>query len=633
MPVEKKDRSVIFGFYYHLPVGVSDSIFEKIYVTKLKPFFQILYEYPKIPFALHLSGTLLYKIERIHGEFFMLISDMVKRKQVELLGGGFYEPMMPYLLHVDRIGQIELMTTYLRKHFGKRVYGCWIPNTAWEQSVTSAIAGSGLRYTFIDEKKFIEAGLSEEQYNFPCVSEDKGKTITVFPVFSSLKEKFLENGIFTTIDTLLSQRKNKKFVRMIVPDFFNQDKNKETYINNFFEDISKYENDINFSLPDKEQKNQENFQKIYFPQMANKKYLIDYPEAGLLYSKITRTKLLIEQLKGDKERKRSAQEDLWKAQGFNLFCYDDQCENSVKNETHYPGIYNAGLRNMIYRAVLEAERTTRDKSGWMPSLTVYDFDFDGVDEYLFQGKFMNCFVRKRGAVLFELDYIPIAWNYQNTITFPDSDYHNTESTFFDIIAPPEYDVCKTGYSDGLRVLGTEIFEETGIERIHQTAAFYSPPCEGAFGCIEIKKDFKLNGNIILTHYKLTNTGNDLLKFKFITKINLSFSSDSDNILRIFAYSSYKSFSNNGEKTAIPNNQTSILGVEAIDFQDLRNELIINISSDSNFDANLFCVKAKYRDPLGEINDQYQWTKILAQKNCVLKSGESTEFVFRLGIFH
>ena len=53
----------------------------------------------------------------------MLINDMVKRKQLELLGGGFYDPILPVIPNSDRSGQIEALTTYLRKHFGKRPRG------------------------------------------------------------------------------------------------------------------------------------------------------------------------------------------------------------------------------------------------------------------------------------------------------------------------------------------------------------------------------------------------------------------------------------------------------------------------------------------------------------------------------
>jgi predicted glycosyl hydrolase (DUF1957 family) len=63
---------------------------------------------------------------------------------VEILGGGFYEPMMPLIPLQDKIGQIELLTTYLRKQFGKRPQGCWLPALAWEQNMVSFLSACGM---------------------------------------------------------------------------------------------------------------------------------------------------------------------------------------------------------------------------------------------------------------------------------------------------------------------------------------------------------------------------------------------------------------------------------------------------------------------------------------------------------
>ena len=136
----KEERiSLLLGSHAHVPSGASESEFEYAYENKMRPFVSNLYRYSNIQAVLHYSGVLLYWVERTHPEIFMLIEDMVTRKQVELLGGGFYEPMFPLIPLQDRIGQIELMTTYLRKHFGKRPVGCWVPGMVWEQHLAAAL--------------------------------------------------------------------------------------------------------------------------------------------------------------------------------------------------------------------------------------------------------------------------------------------------------------------------------------------------------------------------------------------------------------------------------------------------------------------------------------------------------------
>ena len=634
------EQRIILGFNYHLPAGASEKLFERIYQSRLKTFFQILYEYPQIPFTLHLSGTLLYRIERVYGEFFMLISDMVKRRQLELLGGGFYEPMMPFLHHPDRIGQIELLTTYLRKHFSKRVNGCWIPDSAWEQSLVSAIAGSGLSYGFVDERRFIDAGLTEDQYTMPCVSEDKGKIITVFPLFSRLGKAMRERGAAAALEELGKKRAKENFVRTVFPDFFpaNEDAENEAFIRRFFEDVSRFEGRFTFSLPGREEPVSQTRQKVYFRQTIDKKYVVDFPEAGMIYAKMTHTKTLIEQLKGDKERKISAREELWKAEDFSLFCYDEQCENFPANAggERAPGVLGASLRNASYSAMLGAERITREKIGWLPSLAAYDLDFDGAFEFLFQGKKMNCYVRLRGASLFELDYMPVSWNYQNTLSLPVHPAapfpRDIEASFSDLLLPPESEVYDGGSCPGARSLGGEVYKQVSLDRIHQTAVFSLEPRAGPFGAISLLKSYKLSGNIFTVHYKLTNTGSEKLAFTFLTKINLSFPSEDEKVLRLFAYDSYTSFSNNGEKTAIAQSETPVSNLMAIDFQDLRNELIINVSCDEKFDAQLQQVKAARRSVFGETTEEYQWTRLCPRIRRVLDVGAETELCFKLAIY-
>ncbi|MCL1958224.1 MAG: alpha-amylase, partial [Spirochaetes bacterium] len=118
---------MILGSHAHVPSGADEKEYEFVYEKKMRPFITNLYRYSNIKAVLHYSGVLLYWVERTHPELFMLIEDMVSRKQAEILSGGFYEPMFPLIPLQDRIGQMELLTTYLRKHFGKRPVGCWIP--------------------------------------------------------------------------------------------------------------------------------------------------------------------------------------------------------------------------------------------------------------------------------------------------------------------------------------------------------------------------------------------------------------------------------------------------------------------------------------------------------------------------
>ncbi|MCK4817073.1 4-alpha-glucanotransferase, partial [bacterium] len=89
-----KQIRLIFGTHNSLPISNDKKLLESVYQKAYKPFISVLNRFPHIPVVLHYSGYLLEWIERKHPEFIMLLTEMVKRKQVEFLTGGFYEPVL-----------------------------------------------------------------------------------------------------------------------------------------------------------------------------------------------------------------------------------------------------------------------------------------------------------------------------------------------------------------------------------------------------------------------------------------------------------------------------------------------------------------------------------------------------------
>jgi alpha-amylase/alpha-mannosidase (GH57 family) len=78
----------------HQPVGNFDDVIERAYQQCYSPFVQVLERHPSIRMGLHYSGALLEWLERAHPEYFEQLRVLVKRGQVEIVGGGFYEPIL-----------------------------------------------------------------------------------------------------------------------------------------------------------------------------------------------------------------------------------------------------------------------------------------------------------------------------------------------------------------------------------------------------------------------------------------------------------------------------------------------------------------------------------------------------------
>ena len=98
---------LILALHNHQPVGNFDGVFEAAYRDSYLPFLEVLEEYPEIPFVLHTSGPLLEWLVERHPEYIARVRALVEAGRVEILGGGFFEPIMTMIPHRDRVGQIR----------------------------------------------------------------------------------------------------------------------------------------------------------------------------------------------------------------------------------------------------------------------------------------------------------------------------------------------------------------------------------------------------------------------------------------------------------------------------------------------------------------------------------------------
>jgi hypothetical protein len=81
------------------------------------------------------------------------------------------------------------------------------------------------------------------------------------------------------------------------------------------------------------------------------------------------------------------------------------------------------LRKAAYRAFNEAEKITRNAGMFISSIIATDYDMDGREEFLYQGRVLNAFLNSNGATILELDYLPQGWNYLDTIARWPEAYH------------------------------------------------------------------------------------------------------------------------------------------------------------------------------------------------------------------
>jgi len=177
----------LFGSHCHQPVGNFDFVFEDAFTGAYEPFFRELSNFQGVRMSAHISGPLLEWISFNKPEFFDLFGKLVQAGRLELLGSGFYEPVLAAIPERDRIGQIEMMNNFLESCFNARPRGAWMTERVWEPQVASSLLESGIQYVVIDDFHLKSAGIGEDAIDGYYLTENDGLPLAIFPISETLR--------------------------------------------------------------------------------------------------------------------------------------------------------------------------------------------------------------------------------------------------------------------------------------------------------------------------------------------------------------------------------------------------------------------------------------------------------------
>ncbi|MEE8576362.1 MAG: alpha-amylase/4-alpha-glucanotransferase domain-containing protein, partial [candidate division Zixibacteria bacterium] len=176
-----------FGIHNHQPVGNFNAVFEYAHRHSYLPFLKLIEKFESIHLSLHQSGILWQWQKEHHPEYFDLVGKLVDRGQVELMTGGFYEPILISVPERDASGQIAKLSDYIDSHFQCQPDGLWLTERIWEPHLPKLLSDAGIRYLPIDDTHFIYAGLSADQLTGPFVTEESGAITTLLPIQKKLR--------------------------------------------------------------------------------------------------------------------------------------------------------------------------------------------------------------------------------------------------------------------------------------------------------------------------------------------------------------------------------------------------------------------------------------------------------------
>ncbi|HTC62477.1 MAG TPA: alpha-amylase/4-alpha-glucanotransferase domain-containing protein [Candidatus Saccharimonadales bacterium] len=179
--------NLVLLIHAHQPVGNFDDVMERTYQQSYLPFVECLARHPRVRMGLHYTGSLIEWMAEMHPEYIQRVGALVARGQVEIVGGGFYEPILVAIPYEDRIDQIQRLSDFVEKHFGKRPQGAWLAERVWEPQLPAGLAEAGVDYTLVDDSHFLTAGREIPELFGYYVADDCGKTVKVIPGLQELR--------------------------------------------------------------------------------------------------------------------------------------------------------------------------------------------------------------------------------------------------------------------------------------------------------------------------------------------------------------------------------------------------------------------------------------------------------------
>ena len=564
-PTSGDKTTLALVIHFHQPVGNLDAVVRTATERCYRPFLEVLNDFPDIRMTLHYSGCLLEWLEENEPDVPRMLRDMSERGQIELMTGGFYEPVLAALPERDQIGQIEMLSKHLRDEYlagagggaGGGPHGLWLTERVWEQEVVSSIVEAGVRYTVLDDTMFHSVGITDDELVGPFVTEHDSKPLLVYAGDRQLRYLIPYKRVARVVDYLRSGEPGRLFVYGDDGEKFGEwpDTYERVYgdkwLVSFFEELlghddwlelttlgehsatavprgrvylpsSSYDEMMRWALPSdarlKLGKAMRTLQKedpddlLPFLRGAPwRSFLAKYPEVNQLQKRMVHVSSEL----AASDPPADAIKELYRA----------QC-NCAYWHGAFGGVYLSFMRGALWHHLLRAEgmQTARETG---PAVTALDIDADAIDEVLITAPWGATLVAPhRGGMLVELDdwrtganVLAVAARHLEAYHLEDEEPQEQSDDDDEMQAIQarveidrsslEFDEHPRGalvdYLDGARITEAYAFEIDQGGRLHMWLER-----DG----LRIEKDVTPTGDELLTSYRITNVGSKKSSWTF-----------------------------------------------------------------------------------------------------------------------
>ncbi len=466
-----KKVNIAFGIHNHQPVGNFDFVFEEAYNKSYLPFLELMERHPGVKMAQHYTGILFEWIKEHKPDFIPRLRILVERGQVEMMTGGYYEPVMSVIPYADKVGQVKKLTDFVVGNTGYAPRGMWLAERIWEPHLPKAFAEAGVEYVVLDDSHFKNAGLQGGELHGYYVTEEEGHSVFLFPVSEQLRYTIPFQMPEKTIEFLDSIATEDGQALVVFADdgekfgvwpetykhcyedrwlerFFSALEENSSWINiihlsqaldeiepkgRVYLPTASYREMMEWAMPAQAITDYDAFEDVLKQQDLHEKYkvfvrggfwrnfMVKYPESNNMHKKMLHLSRRLQRLQGDFGSDSvflRARDHIWAG----------QC-NCPYWHGVFGGLYLNHLRYATYHQFLQAEaildQLENPGSGddWV-KLAEEDFDGDGFPELLVSNRLLNLYISpKVGGAIFELDYKPRALNLLDTMARRKESYH------------------------------------------------------------------------------------------------------------------------------------------------------------------------------------------------------------------
>ncbi len=452
----------------HQPVGNFPWVFQQVYEESYLPMIAALERHPEVRLSLHYTGSLLDWLYEAHPDFLHRISLLAQRQQVEIVSGGYYEPILPSIPDADKLAQIRRLTSHIHDTFGVKPTGMWIAERVWEPNLPRFLREAGIEWTILDDVHFKNVGFEDHDLYGYYATEDQSSALKVYATSKALRYTIPWRPATETIETMraLANLAGNRILVMgddgekfgswpdtqshcwghdgssgWIEEFFTALEQNSSWLHTtplgeyarsypalgrVYIPTSSYIEMTEWALPPHKSyafgkllHQLEHDQQEHVLQFMRggfwRNFLVRYPEINTQHKKMMRVHENVYAHAASDER---ALTHLWKAQANDTYWHG-----------LFGGIYMGHVRSAIYHHLIKAENLADlahyGNAPWQ-TYEFTDFDRDTQNELLIESDQLNLYLDpQRGGTLFEWDMRRSAHNLVSVMTRHQESYHQT----------------------------------------------------------------------------------------------------------------------------------------------------------------------------------------------------------------